>query len=65
MESQELAAGREYVCAACGNEYISTVSGAEAEAGMRLAFGNVKKEDQVTVCDDCYRIVMQHLARIN
>lgn len=44
-----------YKCAACGGVFEKTRTDDEAMAETRSHFGNIRPEECVILCDDCFR----------
>lgn len=47
-----------YKCERCGGEFLNGWSEKEAEAEAVALWGDIKPEDQVTLCDDCFKKMM-------
>lgn len=48
----------EFICGKCGETFEKGQIDEEALEEMHRIFGDVPPEDQITVCDDCWRLVM-------
>ena len=56
--------GQPYVCGNCGGTFEKTCSDEEALAEARSTWkpgsdGDIDQGEQVTVCDDCWRQIME------
>ena len=52
---------RDYICSACGGQYKSARSKEESLKAFRELFPDLKDEDKVTVCQNCFIEVMDEL----
>lgn len=54
--------GKEFKCEHCGGTFETTWSEEEADEEMKQMFGDVPKEEQAVICDDCYKAMMSWYA---
>lgn len=48
-----------FKCSACGGTFEKARSDEEAEAEMHETFGDLPKDDQSVVCDQCWEIIQK------
>jgi len=46
---------KEYKCKACGKVFTTTWSDEESKEEMKELWGDLPQEEQVIVCDDCFK----------
>ena len=47
----------EYKCQLCGGIFEKVWSNEEAENEMKELWGELKEEERVVICDDCFKMV--------
>lgn len=52
---------RRFICPACGGEYLSdpAISDEDREAEELVNLGRVSRDDRLSVCDDCYPVILE------
>lgn len=50
---------RKFTCAACGETFTPSWTDEEAQREADKNFPGLKPEDRSTVCDDCYKLLLQ------
>lgn len=53
---------RTFVCEWCKGTFVSANTEEEKLAEMRDNFGDIPKEERVSLCDECYRRAINHPA---
>lgn len=53
---------KRFTCERCGETFESDWTDESANAEMLATFGELPKEDQAVVCDECYASIMQAMA---
>jgi hypothetical protein len=53
-----------FTCYRCGETFEKGWSDEEAEAEARGLLSDAEMDDKVTVCDDCYVLVVPHIPRL-
>lgn len=62
MGGSEGKAMLKYTCATCGDSCESDITEEEAKAEMKALWGDIPEDQQVIICDDCFKEGMARMA---